>query len=562
MKFGLGILLTTTLLSGLSSAALADVYAPQSKIAAVTVYPRGADVTRVVEIELKAGEHQLVLDNLPGTLDPQSVRVAGEAGQGVEIASVDAKIVPLQELDIDVERRRLEKEISDLADARVAFDQVIADAEVQRQFLLSLANKQLTPTSTTQSSVGIDPAALNGMLDIMVARLAQLAKSTQEARGQQKSIDEKIEELQIRVSILAPQAEQRTVVTVNLSAAQASTGIFKVSYRLWEASWQPYYDARLTTPVGNTGSRLDLVRRASVVQSTSESWENVALTLSTARPGGATAAPDVSEHELFIDQVARSKKTDAGADDKVVGYAELEEAVPALAASPVESKPKPEAVMQKQAAVALVGFQATYQISGVVNIDNSGTSKNVRISSESLEAQIAAITSPRFDTAAYLTASFKLTSDAPVLPGAVNLYRDGVYVGQGALPLLSKDQDAKLGFGADDLVKVERVEVNRRTGEEGILTSSNVEERAWDITVKNLHDFTMPVSVVDRIPFATSDDVTVADVIGMTAPTERNLDKRRGVVAWRFDIESKGEKSLKTGYKVTWPKAMQVGQID
>ena len=80
--------------------------------------------------------------------------------------------------------------------------------------------------------------------------------------------------------------------------------------------------------------------------------------------------------------------------------------------------------------------------------------------------------------------------------------------------------------------------------------------------MQNLHEFTLPITVLDRIPFVARDDIEVRDMPSMTPPTERNVDKRRGVISWVFDLDSKGEKQIKTGYKVTWPTALQVGQID
>jgi uncharacterized protein (TIGR02231 family) len=166
---------------------------------------------------------------------------------------------------------------------------------------------------------------------------------------------------------------------------------------------------------------------------------------------------------------------------------------------------------------------------------------------------------PKLDASAYLTATFTIKGEAPMLPGTVNLYRDGVFMGQGALPLLSPDEQAKLGFGADDLMKVKRSEVKRKKGEEGIISTSNVEERAWDIVVKNLHDVTIPVTVIDQMPFSANENVSIEPMAQMTPPTEKDLDKRRGVMAWRFDLESKAENTVKFGYKVTWPQNMQVG---
>jgi uncharacterized protein (TIGR02231 family) len=563
MKYGYALVLATTMLSG---SAWADVYRPASRIDAVTVYPQGADVTRVADVNMAAGEHELILENLPASIDPQSIRVTGEAGEGVEIASVDSRVVPLKGENADVQRQALDGQISALMDERTALDQIQNDNETQRQFLLALANRQLVPVTTAQNSVPVDGSGLNGLLDVMGQRLGQLAKSTQDARIRQRGIDLQIEDLQKQMAVLAPEGGYGTDVVVHLVSTVQAKGTFRVSYRVPEAGWNPYYDARLTTPASGTPARVELVRRAEVVQSTTERWDGVALTLSTARPGGATMAPDIFETELFAELDRKRRGSDAGNAAKdgnanAPAATAMEDTLGKLESETLY-KPKLEAVQQRQAFVEIVGFEANYKITGRVAIDNSGTSKKVRISSLTSDAKLQAVTVPRLDAHAYLTANFTVGGEGAVLPGAVNLYRDGVYVGQGVLPFRNAGEDAKLGFGADDLVKVKRDEVTRHTGEEGILTSSNVEERAWDITVQNLHGFTLPITILDRIPFVTRDDIEVRDMPGMTPATERNVDKRRGVTSWRFDLASKEEKLVKTGYKVTWPTALQVGQID
>ena len=169
---------------------------------------------------------------------------------------------------------------------------------------------------------------------------------------------------------------------------------------------------------------------------------------------------------------------------------------------------------------------------------------------------------PRLDPNAYLTASFTVKGDGPMLPGLVNLYRDGVYVGQGAVPLLSQTEEATLGFGVDDLVEIERKEVSKKIGEEGLLTTSNIEERAWDITVKNRHKGKMTVRILDRMPFSATDDIEIEMLPGMTAPTEKDFEKRRGVMAWSFDLEAQAESIIKTGYRLTWPENMRIGQAE
>lgn len=549
------ILVTTCL----TPAFAADLKAV-SHVDAVTVYPSGAEVTRMTEARLVAGETTLILEDLPGELDAQSIRVEGVGGEGLEIGSVDSKFIYLSTESQDAERRRLEKEVETLRDERQALDQTLSDADYQKRLLLSLADKQLTPSSEDKTT-HVDATQLGSLLDLVSVKLGAISKIIHEAQLRQRDIDKQVNELQNKLASVAPAQIAKMQVAVHLTAPAETTGTFKVKYRVGNAGWAPFYDARLTTPEKNQKSRIELVRRAEVMQSTGESWDNVALTLSTARPLGATSAPDLWEEEIQVyepladkmkkesDGLARNAlKLNAPATSGVVsqdvGGADLEAAAPAE---------------QKQAIVEMAGFHALYGIQGRVSVDNSGTSKKVRIATDDYDATLNALVVPKLDASAYLTAAFTIKGEAPMLPGTVNLYRDGVFMGQGALPLLSPDEEAKLGFGADDLIKVKRAEVKRKKGEEGIISTSNVEERAWDIVVKNLHDVSIPVTVIDQMPFSANENVTIEPMAQMTPPTEKDLNKRRGVMAWRFDLESKAEKTLKFGYKVTWPKNMQVG---
>jgi uncharacterized protein (TIGR02231 family) len=555
MRFRLAALLLTT--TCLVPALAEDIRAP-SHIDAITVFPQGADVVRVSEVTLQPGEHTLILDDLPGTIDTQSIRVEGAGGSGLEIASVDSKLVQLSSEEVDAQRKVIDDQIEVLSDERAALDQTVSDAEYSRKLLLSLADKQLVPASSTETVKSVDVTQLGGLVDLVGARMGAISKTVHDAQIRQRAIDKQIADLQVKASALAPDDRAHVQVSVHIAAATQTEGKFKLSYRVQEAGWVPFYDARMTLPAKGEAAKLNLVRRAEVTQSTGESWNDVALTLSTARPTGATAAPELREDEIQIasDQERRLRGELDAAAPASVSAPKIEESLNGLAKDKADVADKP--IMQRQAEIQMAGFNANYIIAGRVTVDNTGTAKKVRIATDEFAAKLQAITVPRLDTTAYLTASFSVKGDAPLLPGVVNLYRDGMFMGQGSIPLLSSGEDAKLGFGADDLIKVKRVEVKRNNGEEGILTSSNVHELAWDISVTNLHDVAIPVTVIDRAPFSTQENITVTSLPDATPATTKDFEKRRGVLAWAFDLEPKAEKTIKTGYKVTSPQAVNI----
>ncbi|MBK1867752.1 mucoidy inhibitor MuiA family protein [Taklimakanibacter albus] len=555
------LLLTTT---SLSPAFAADINAV-SRIDAVTVFPQGAEVTRIAEARISAGEHTLIFDGLPGDLSPETLRIEGTAKGVIEIGSVDSKAVSLPRAELDADRRRIEKDIETLADERAALDQVIQDAEYEKSLMQQLAAGTLTRKPEEGDTRILNAQGLSGVLDLVSTRLASLGKTSLDVRQRQREIDRLTEDLQKKLAELAPRGGQRTRVTVHLSAPAQTEGTFKLRYRVWYAGWQPIYDARLGAMDKDGKARIELVRRAEVSQSTAESWDNIALTLSTARPLGETAAPDLEP--VAIDKLVEARRESYSIktkDDERIGPEQApselrkEEQIADVGFSDVES-PLDAALRQAQANVNIAGFQALYAIKDRVSIDNAGTAKKVRIGTDEIDAKLSALAVPKLDPNAYLTAAFTLAGDTPLLPGLILLYREGVFMGQGVFPLLSPGEETKLGFGADDLIKVKRIEVKRRTAEEGLLTTSNVDERAFDITVKNLHQASIPVTILDQAPYSTEQKITVETLSGMTPATVKDYERQRGILAWSFDLASQDSKVIKHGYKISWPRDVKLG---
>src|SRR5258707_10638802 len=106
---------------------------------------------------------------------------------------------------------------------------------------------------------------------------------------------------------------------------------------------------------------------------------------------------------------------------------------------------------------------------GRVSSGASEGAKSLRIATATIAPDLAVRSVPVIDPTAFLEASFKQAEDAPLLPGRTSIYRDGVFVGRGQMTAASKDETVRLGFGADDKVKVERSVVKRNEGSAGPL---------------------------------------------------------------------------------------------
>ena len=86
-----------------------------------------------------------------------------------------------------------------------------------------------------------------------------------------------------------------------------------VRYQVRNASWTPHYDARLATGSKTTPPLLELTRRADIVQRTGESWDNVALQLSTTRPTANASAPVIDTVTVDFEPEAKDLAASASA---------------------------------------------------------------------------------------------------------------------------------------------------------------------------------------------------------------------------------------------------------
>jgi uncharacterized protein (TIGR02231 family) len=548
---------------GSSAAGAADI-AATSTIAAVTVFPTGAEVIRAAKVKVPEGEHAVIIDHLPPTAVPGSVRVEGKATGRLDIGSVDTRriLVPFGDpAQQATERRRLETEIEKLRDEHAGIEAEVKAADAQKALI-----SKLTELPTVPSGSG-GPAPQTqvdwGQLFALVgSKLAEAERAQLAARIKLRDVERNIADLEKKLAALAPSQQQRTEVKVFVNAGAALEADLTIRYQVGNANWQPYYDARLATGSRTTAPKLALVRRASIQQRSGEDWVDVAIELSTTRPGTGTAtpelipmtvdfAPDLPVPRQYAPApTAGATRSLRGRDDSASG--EAESAKLAAAAAPAM-----EAAQEQRASVEAAAFQAVFKVPGKLTVPGNGEQKRVQLDQADIDPALVVRTAPRLEPKAYLYAKITVPKVTPYLPGAVSLFRDGSFVGGGRLPQLTPGEEHELGFGPDDAMRVRHALVEEKRGESGIITASKSDVRSYRITVKNAHAQPVQLSIVDQIPVSQHQDIKV-ELNAKTPPTRRDIDDKRGVIAWDQAIQPDEERVIEFGYRVTWPAAKRI----
>ena len=518
----------------------ADVDA-KSVIDAVTVYPDGASVTRVITLDLPSGEHTLVAPDFPLTLDPSSLRVEGEAEAKFTIGAIDTRpppptLVNLPELDTRIEA---------LKDQRADLQGAIAAATARRKFAERFA--QASPAGIGDKGEARPLAEWRAAFAAVAEEVATADAAIRDAERKQRDIDREIARFETDRASKPP---SKLEVRIDLAATAATKATLRVTYAVRNARWVPLYDTRLDTGTKDRKPALELVRRAEITQTTGEDWSNVALAVSTVRIARGGNAPDLTSLIVQYPQVAPVSDL----KDGPVLRRQMQGLASAVAPAPAGEVLKKEADEQ-QAAAEVGSFHVTFRIPGRASLGANEGAKSLRISTATFAPEITIRSAPVLDPTAFLEASFKQSEDAPLLPGQVAIYRDGVYVGRGRMPAASKDETVRLGFGADDKVKIERSVVKRNEGSAGlIVTTSKTDERSFKTSVRNGHDFPIRVAVQDQLPVSENEDIQVEMLPSTTPPTTTNVRDKRGVLEWVFEAKPGEVKDISFAWRVRWPK--------
>ena len=255
-----------------------------SSISAVTVYRRGARVTRVCELPPDA-PRELRLVGLPATLEDGSVQVRVTAGSDVEAPTASDFHVALASEAGAQSTKRVKDEELEAQRLVVAGLRAEAAAVEEEHRLYSEADLITLPPDEHHPTNALAPLAARrriaelfaGQDEAASAALETLRLSLAEAEDRLAALEDR----QRRTSSdreLEPD-ELRKALTVSLTAGGGPARL-SVSYLIPGARWVPSYRFELDAAAGRATVRM----RAQLAQLSGEDWTDVALTLATAHP--------------------------------------------------------------------------------------------------------------------------------------------------------------------------------------------------------------------------------------------------------------------------------------
>ena len=551
----------------------------QSKINEVTVYADRAQVMRTGQKYLAAGEHRLIFDKIPDSLQSESIRIDGKGN--FVLMDFKLKVVTSPEISHQ-EIQLLKKKQKDLKLVLDREKDKISEIEKAKDFIGRVA-KKVTENKNKIESSELNPDNWIKMFDFYREKNNTLNKELRTAQQEIESINSQLEALEEKEN----EAERLLIkskmqVEVLVKVKKPGNILLSLSYIVEGPRWVPVYDLR----VDSVDKCMHITYSAVIRQNTSEDWNNVMIKLSTTRPGTGSSHPGLTPWRIslqpeFAVPTAKNPWTVLSAipgvmvDRTDVGGANGQQSH-SVAAPAGENYFQTDGVGVKKewemdgvdsitqdAELESGGKSVLFVLKDTNTIKSDDLAHKVIIMTDDFPAHFRYSCVPKLQTRAYLKAKVKNSTGYPLLAGWANVFLNNSFICRTQLKYASPGQEFWTWLGLDEDIQVKYKFIrNFSKNKKRILGKKNVFIYESLITVKNNKKTAEEVVIWDQVPISDNKELTVKYLEPeFTGDTPELKQNNHNFLEWLYKLEPGEEKKIPFKFAIEYPKKMQVSKI-
>lgn len=338
-------------------------------------------------------------------------------------------------------------------------------------------------------------------------------------------------------------------IVVNVDAKVATKANLEIIYMVSSAGWRAEYDIRSE----DVDEPLQLNYKAIITQNTGENWKNVKLTLSTGNPNAGIIKPELDPQ--YLDFIGRFPYQNLQ-EVVVTGYGksnDMRQAAPAMEADEVME----ESVIEDIAVASETRTMYTnYTVERPYSLASGEKPLNVTIRSQEVDADYEYQSVPKLRNRVFLIAKAKNWGELVLLPGPINIFFEGGYVGKSYMNPNVTSDNLPISLGYDPGITIERKKVTELSSKKTIGTNQK-ETLVYEIIVRNNKSKPITVKVQDQIPVSRNGDIKVENVeLGGASWNETT-----GVISWNLTLESAKQSKKRFSFDVKYPKGKDVSGL-
>ena len=567
----------------------AETQTANGTISDVIVYRGRALVTRTIELQTAAGDIELLIENLPKCILPESLYA--QAADGIQVLSVRYRVKEIEK-DMRAEVRAIDEQIEvtekDLYQTKR--DNDLAHHTGQRF-------AKMWEFGFEGASVSLDRAAFSS--ETMKDFTSYLSEKGEFWHNRAVELEQKIKDLEKQLAKLnvekAKLAKQhkRSIrqVLVYLHVPNGSKQkTIQLSYLVDGANWSPQYNLKSVPDKKNVHVEYNAV----VHQSSGEDWTNAQLALSTAVPALIATPPALDSMEIGL------MSAEAKHRDKIIVSNEMQtqqQGMPGMAQQGdfyaygdqtekfgrlvqsrrsniskgvkaqqelntiaisnqmIEFEADKRLLQQlKEKAVAIrraEGVSVMYRLPGKLTLPSKSDQQLVTIAVIDCPAAFTFVAAPLLTDYVYLQGDLTNTSNTILLPGPADTFRNGEFVGKADMKLVTIGQTFTTGFGVDSQIQVTREFKDKKIE---TLWGNRVDDHQYRIKIDNYKDTAVALRLMDRLPWTENKELGIeltANFHPLSTDAEYvRTQKGKGILRWdmKLNPNTSGQKATVVNY--------------
>ena len=505
----------------------------ECKISEVTVYHNQALVTRRGKINLKGGQQEVAIANLPLTVHTDSVTARCLGNAEVQLLAVRTERIFANE-SLQQRTNQILGKIRQLEEQKRQLEDQINSVQLQQNFIQSFSEKSVDRFANNLSS---EPLNLNEVQDLLnflgqsyqnyAQRITETEKQITELEKRLELLNQQIRQLQQPVY---KQIQSSVNIVITLETPFSRDCELEITYLVSQVNWTPFYDLRSTSD----RKQINLTCLAEIKQKTGEDWTDVNLTLSTAKPTLATQTPKLEPWYITGSKLPNCSQTNAKIYDN---FAELG----ALLAEENDTDKQQELLRVQKLVEQTTKFPGvvTFKLDKTYTILSDGTFHKVTVFHKDLPCRTEYIAIPRQMSFAYLEATVtNNTNGLSFLPGKDNIFFYNSLIGTTELENIAPRQEFKLNLGIDQGLKIAQDLVERNIE---IIGNYRRTTFGYKLTVLNLRGEKVKLRLIVQLPVSRDEKVKVR----LTSTNPEIQLGEMGQLEWLLNLRAKGKRQVK-----------------
>lgn len=512
-----------------------------SKLDEATIFYRGAELKHSASTTLNKGTNELMIEGLSPDININSIKI--KTTSGVVVSSYEYIEDHISKNDMDLVRKSVEDSIHTYQEKIKLIEiETKVNKEMLELFGKSITQKILnSEKDSSKNKMSLDE--LIKSVDYLKNRSIEVETFIMKSNDEKVGYEEKINNLSTKLDVKESEIQAIGKLKLNVTAQEAKTTRFVVSYCTNAAGWTPFYNINVVA----IDRPIQLISKANVFQRTGIDWKEVKLTLSTGTPSSGRIAPLFSTWFLQNIQHMAQKNTPLTQNSYIYSQSRVQKEI---AKDLTE-----ENTMNDYLTVNDNQLMMTYAIDLPYTIPGDGKEQHIDLRVQETKAAYHFYCAPKLDNESYLLAELTEGEKLDLPYGKAQITYDGMYVGETVIDGSSTMENLTLTLGTDKRVSVKREKLHDFSSKK-FLGSDIRQVFTYKITVKNNQQKTIKMVLKDQYPTSTQKGIEVELLKETTKPTFNKTET--GVVTWEDTFAPGETKTYQISYSVKYPKDMNL----